>query len=324
MNIYMNPRVEIKDETVLSANWYLLKKMKFAYQNNNGIWETQEREVYDRGNGAVILLYNRKKQSVILTRQFRMPTYVNGNDTGMLIEACAGLLDTDSPEDCIRRETEEETGYRITNLQKIGESYMSPGSVTELLHFFAAEYDSRMQVNEGGGVVDEQEHIEVLELSFADALEMIRQGEIRDAKTIMLLQYAQIHRLLQPERKAEHILIAGPYRSNTGDDPLLIEKNLQLMNEAAFKVYEMGHMPVLGEWYALPLMNTAGSLATGDEVYDRIFHPSAVRLLSHCDAVLRVGGPSAGADEMVRVAEENGKIVYRNLNEIPVICYGKI
>ncbi|WP_258171244.1 GDP-mannose pyrophosphatase NudK [Paenibacillus sp. R14(2021)] len=200
MNIFINPRVEIKAETVLSANWYQLKKMTFAYQNNNGTWETQEREVYDRGNGAAIFLYNQEKQSVILTRQFRMPTYVNGNETGMLIEACAGLLDTDSPEDCIRRETEEETGYRITNLKKISEAYMSPGSVTELLHFFAAEYDSRMQVNEGGGVAEEQEHIEVLELSFADALEMIRQGEIRDAKTIMLLQYAQIHRLLQLER----------------------------------------------------------------------------------------------------------------------------
>lgn len=323
MNISINPRVEIKDETVLSANWYQLKKMTFAYQNTNGTWETQEREVYDRGNGAVILLYNKEKQSVILTRQFRMPTYVNGNDTGMLIEACAGLLDTDSPEDCIRRETEEETGYRITNLKKISEAYMSPGSVTELLHFFAAEYDSRMQVNEGGGVTEEQEHIEVLELSFADALEMIRLGKIRDAKTIMLLQYAQIHRLLQLERKAEHILIAGPYRSNTGDDPVLIEKNLQLMNEAALKVYEMGHMPVLGEWYALPLMETAGSRTPGDEVYDSIFHPSAVRLLSHCDAVLRVGGPSAGADEMIRVAEEKGKIVYQNSNEIPVIFPGR-
>ncbi|MBD0382905.1 GDP-mannose pyrophosphatase NudK [Paenibacillus sedimenti] len=319
MNICTNPRVEIMAETVLSTNWYLLKKITFSYQNNNGTWETQEREVYDRGNGAVILLYNREKQTVILTRQFRMPTYVNGNDTGMLIEACAGLLDSDSPEECIRRETEEETGYKITSVQKLGEAYMSPGSVTELLHFFVAEYDSHMRVNEGGGVTEEQEHIEVLELPFAEALDMVKQGQIRDAKTIMLLQYAQIYQLFQPARIAEHILIAGPYRSNTGDDPLLIEKNMRYMNEAALRVYEMGHMPVLGEWYALPLMDTAGSRTIGDVVYDRIFHPSAVRLLSHCDAVLRVGGPSAGADEMVRVAAEKGKTVYRNINEIPII-----
>jgi len=315
----MNPKIELLKEEVLSNNWYLLKKMTFKYQKRNGSWETQAREAYDRGNGAVILLYNRKQQTVILTQQFRMPTYMNGNETGMLIEACAGLLDKDSPEDCIRRETEEETGYRITNVHKVGEAYMSPGSVTEILYFFVAEYSPHMHTGQGGGVEQEQEEIEVLELPIGQALNMVENGEIRDAKTILLLQYAQLNGLLHPERKPQHILIAGPYRSNTGDDKELIGANMRLMNETALRVYEMGHMPVLGEWYALPLMETAGSRQLGDEIFERMFHPSAVRLLSLCDAVLRVGGPSEGADEMVRNAEVKGKKVYRDLSDIPVL-----
>ncbi|MEC0094059.1 GDP-mannose pyrophosphatase NudK [Paenibacillus macquariensis] len=316
----MNPKIEMVKEEVLSNNWYLLKKMTFKYQKRDGSWETQAREAYDRGNGAVILLYNRKQQTVILTQQFRMPTYMNGNETGMLIEACAGLLDKDSPEDCIRRETEEETGYRITNVHKVWEAYMSPGSVTEILYFFVAEYSPHMQTGRGGGVEKEQEEIEVLELPIEQALNMVKNGEIRDAKTIMLLQYAQLNGLVQPESKPQHILIAGPYRSNTGDDKELIGANMRLMNETALRVYEMGHMPVLGEWYALPLMETAGSRELGDEIFERMFHPSAVRLLSLCDAVLRVGGPSEGANEMVRNAEVKGKKVYRDLGEIPVLA----
>ncbi|WP_040951550.1 GDP-mannose pyrophosphatase NudK [Gorillibacterium massiliense] len=315
----MTPNIEIVKEEVLSNNWYVLKKMTFKYQKGDGSWETQAREAYDRGNGATILLYNREKQTVILTRQFRMPTFLNGNKTGMLIEACAGLLDMDSPEDCIRRETEEETGYRVTNVRKVGEAYMSPGSVTEILYFFVAEYASHMLTGHGGGVAKEQEEIEVLELSFGQAMHMVETGEIRDAKTIMLLQYAQLHGLLQLENKPQHILIAGPYRSNTGDDPVLIEANMRLMNETALRVYEMGHMPVLGEWYALPLMKTAGSCRIGDEIFDRLFHPSAVRLLSHCDAVLRIGGPSKGADEMVAIAIAKGKMIYLELDDIPVL-----
>ncbi|NEW05047.1 GDP-mannose pyrophosphatase NudK [Paenibacillus sp. SYP-B3998] len=316
----MRPKIEMVKEEILSNNWYLLKKMTFKYQKRDGSWETQAREAYDRGNGAVILLYNREKQTVILTRQFRMPTYMNGNETGILIEACAGLLDKDSPEDCIRRETEEETGYRVTNVHKVGEAYMSPGSVTEILYFFVAEYTPHMHTGQGGGVEKEQEEIDVLELPFGQALNMAENGEIRDAKTIMLLQYAQLHGLLHPVSKPQHILIAGPYRSNTGDDKVLIEANMRLMNETALRVYEMGHMPALGEWYAMPLMETAGSHQLGDEIFERMFHPSAVRLLSHCDAVLRVGGPSKGADEMVRTAEAKGKRVYRDLSEIPVLA----
>ncbi len=192
----MNPNVKIIEEKVLSNNWYVLKKITFDYKNKSGEWQTQAREAYDRGNGAVILLYNKESQTVVLTEQFRMPTYINGNETGMLIEACAGLLDKDNPEDCIRRETEEETGYRIGAVKKVFEAYMSPGSVTEILYFFVAEYSKAMKVNDGGGAEHEQENIEVLEIPFQKALEMIKTGEIKDGKTIMLLQYAQINGLI--------------------------------------------------------------------------------------------------------------------------------
>lgn len=185
----------IKTE-LLSNNWYTLNKITFEYEKEDGSWETQIREAYDRGNGAAILLYNSKKGKVILTRQFRMPTYVNGNANGMMIEVCAGLLDGDHPEDCIKKEVEEETGYRVENVQKVFESYMSPGSVTEILHLFVAEYEDRMKINEGGGAEDESENIEVLEMDFREALELINSGKIRDAKTIMLLQYAQLNKFL--------------------------------------------------------------------------------------------------------------------------------
>lgn len=192
----MNPNVQIIEEKLLSDNWYVLKKITFDYQNKSGQWQRQSREAYDRGNGAVILLYHPVNKTVILTRQFRMPTYVNGNETGMLIEACAGLLDKDNAEDCIRRETEEETGYRVSSVRKVFEAYMSPGSVTEILYFFVAEYEATMKVNEGGGAEHEQENIEVLELPFEQALNMIKKGEIKDGKTIMLLQYAKLEGLI--------------------------------------------------------------------------------------------------------------------------------
>ncbi|MEP6926915.1 MAG: GDP-mannose pyrophosphatase NudK [Ginsengibacter sp.] len=192
----MNDEIKILKTEILSDNWYTLKKVTYEYLQSDGTWHTQQREAYDRGNGAAILLYNKEEKSVILTRQFRMPSFINGNDTGMLIEACAGLLDNDNPEDCIRRETEEETGYKINDVRKIFEAYMSPGSVTEILHFFIAEYSKAMKVNEGGGVAHEQENIEVLEISFEQAMNMIKNGEIKDAKTIMLLQYIRLNDIL--------------------------------------------------------------------------------------------------------------------------------
>ena len=192
----MNDKVKILDTQILSNNWYTLKKITYEVKKSNGEWQTQEREAYDRGNGATILLYNKQQKMVILTRQFRLPTFINGNDGGMLIEACAGLLDKDNAEDCIRRETEEETGYKVSHVQKIYEAYMSPGSVTELIYFFIAEYASSMKVNEGGGIDHEQEDIEVLEISIDDAFSMISTGEIKDGKTIMLLQYVRMNGIL--------------------------------------------------------------------------------------------------------------------------------
>lgn len=194
--LVMNNRIQIRNTEILSNNWYTLKKITYDYLKKDGSKETQSREAYDRGNGAAILLYNKEQKTVILTRQFRMPTFINGNDDGMLIEACAGLLDKDNAEDCIRRETEEETGYKIGRVEKIMEAYMSPGSVTEILYLFVAEYSKSMKVTEGGGIAHEQEDIEVLELPFEKAVMMIKTGEIRDAKTIMLLQYAALEDLM--------------------------------------------------------------------------------------------------------------------------------
>ncbi|MNU13529.1 GDP-mannose pyrophosphatase NudK [compost metagenome] len=188
--------VSIEKTEILSDNWYTLKKVTFNIKKENGQTETQSREAYDRGNGAVILLYNTHTKNVILTRQFRLPTYINGNPDGMLIEACAGLLDNDNPEDCIKRETEEETGYKISKVEKIFEAYMSPGSVTEILHFFIAEYSDDMKINEGGGLEEEGENIEVLQLQFDETLSMIDNGEIKDAKTIMLLQHLRLKNIL--------------------------------------------------------------------------------------------------------------------------------
>ncbi len=192
-----NPKIKNIKTKVLSNNWYTLNKVNFDYQLRNGRWVSQSRESYDRGNGAAILLYNTDKNSVVLIRQLRMPTYLNGNETGMIIEVCAGLLDGDDPKTCIIKETEEETGYRIQNVKKIFESYMSPGAVTEIIHFFIGEYDQAMKVSYGGGLDSEHEDIEILELDFQQALKMIASGEIKDAKTIMLLQYAQINGLLK-------------------------------------------------------------------------------------------------------------------------------
>ncbi|NEU09174.1 GDP-mannose pyrophosphatase NudK [Flavihumibacter sp. R14] len=188
--------VKILSTEILSDNWYTLRKLTYEYQKKDGTRLTQTREAYDRGNGAVILLYNKEQQTVILTRQFRLPTFINGNESGMMIEACAGLLDKDNPEDCIRRETEEETGYKVSDVRKVFEAYMSPGSVTEILYFFIAEYSKEMKVGDGGGVEHEEENIEVLEMSIDEALRLVDEGEIKDAKTIMLLQYVRLHGIM--------------------------------------------------------------------------------------------------------------------------------
>jgi nudix-type nucleoside diphosphatase (YffH/AdpP family) len=184
-------RIRVKDERVLSDNHYLLKTTTFEWRRANGEWQTQRRETYDRGNGATLLPYNRAQRTIILVRQFRYPAYVNGYDD-LLVEAAAGLLDNETPEVRIRAEAEEEIGYRLGEVRKIFEAFMSPGSVTEKLHFFVAEYEAKMRVSSGGGIASEGEEIEVLELPIEQALAMIDDGRIVDAKTIVLLQYAAL------------------------------------------------------------------------------------------------------------------------------------
>lgn len=188
----LRERVRVHSVEVLSDDWYVLKKTTFDFERSDGTWQRQSRETYDRGNGATILLYNRRKRTVILTRQFRYPAFVNGH-RNLLIETPAGLLDERSPEEAIRKETSEETGYVIQDVNKVFEAFMSPGSVTEKLNFFVAEYDSAERQQHGGGVVEDGEDIETIELELEDAMSRIASGEIRDGKTIMLLQYAKLH-----------------------------------------------------------------------------------------------------------------------------------
>src|SRR6266849_6393159 len=188
----VSDRVRVKDVRVLSDNHYILKTTTFEWRRNSGEWQTQARETYDRGNGAALLPYNLGQRTVVLVRQFRYPAYVNGHDD-LLIEAAAGLLDNATPEVRIRAEAEEETGYRLGEIRKIFEAFMSPGAVTEKLHFFVAEYEPNMRIGSGGGNPDEGEDIEVLELSIDEALAMIGDRRIVDAKTIILLQYAALN-----------------------------------------------------------------------------------------------------------------------------------
>jgi nudix-type nucleoside diphosphatase (YffH/AdpP family) len=185
-------RVRVKDVRLLSEKKYILKATTFDWRRNNGEWQTQVRETYDRGNGAALLPYNHKRRTVVLVRQFRYPAFVNGYDD-LLIETAAGMLDNASPEKRIRAEAEEEIGYRLHDVHKVFEAFMSPGAITEKLHFFVAEYEPEMRIGDGGGLADEGEEIEVLELSIDEALAMIADGRIVDAKTIMLLQYAALN-----------------------------------------------------------------------------------------------------------------------------------
>ena len=188
----ISDRIRVKDVRVLSQNHYTLKTTTFEWRRANGEWQTQHRETYDRGNGATLLPYNLKQRSVVLVRQFRYPAYVNGYDD-LMTEAVAGLLDNESPEARIRAEAEEESGYRLRDIRRVFEAFMSPGSVTEKLHFFVAEYEPDMRIGSGGGNPDEGEDIEVLEPSIDEALAMIADRRIVDAKTIMLLQYAALN-----------------------------------------------------------------------------------------------------------------------------------
>jgi nudix-type nucleoside diphosphatase (YffH/AdpP family) len=187
----VSDRVRVRDVKLLSDHWYVLKTTCFDFLRRDGQWQTQQRETYDRGNGAAILLYNLAQRSVVLTRQFRYPAFVNGHDD-LMIEVPAGLLDAATPEECIRAEAEQEAGIRVRAPRKVFEAFMSPGAVTERLHFFVAEYDGSDRIGDGGGLHAEGEDIEVFELPFDEALAMVARGEIVDAKTIMLLQYGEL------------------------------------------------------------------------------------------------------------------------------------
>lgn len=191
----MNERVRVIDKQLLSDNWGLLTRWTIELQRRNGDWQRQQRETYDRGDGAAILLYNEQKKTVVLTRQFRFPVFSNG-EAGYLIEVCAGKLDGDDPVTCAKKEAEEETGYRVSEVRQVFRSYMSPGSVTERLSLFVARYDAASKVSDGGGHFEEGEDIEVLELPFAEAMAMLETGEINDGKTVILLQYAALHGLV--------------------------------------------------------------------------------------------------------------------------------
>jgi len=188
-----NPDVVVRDVEVTSDGWHVLRRTTFDYRRADGTWTTQQRETYDRGNGATILLYDLAAQTVLLTRQLRYPAYVNDHPDGMLVEAAAGLLDDDAPDVAIRREAAEELGVEVGELTHVFDLYMSPGSVTERLHFYVAPFTADTRTGEGGGVVEEGEDIEVLALPFARALEMIETGEIVDGKTVILLQWAQLN-----------------------------------------------------------------------------------------------------------------------------------
>ncbi|MFE1644305.1 NUDIX domain-containing protein [Microbacterium sp. P01] len=192
MDLVRNPRVRVVDVELLAAGWHVLRRTTLDYRDDAGEWTRQQRETYDRGNGATVLLYDEARRTVLLTRQFRFPVYVNEHPDGMLLETAAGLLDDDDPVTAIRREAAEETGVRIGELEHVFDVYMSPGSVTERIHFFAAPYDTSTRTGAGGGLEEEGEEIEVVELDIAEALGMIRTGEIQDAKAIMLLQWAAL------------------------------------------------------------------------------------------------------------------------------------
>lgn len=192
----MEEKVKIRKTDILSAKWGILNEIHFKLKSSKGEWLDLKRESYDTGDGAAVLLYDPESKKVILTKQFRLPTYLNGNPGGMLTEVCAGLLDQDTPDACVIKEAEEETGYRISNPVKVFEAYMSPGSATEIMHLYIAEYNEKMKVSEGGGLDKEQEDIQVLKMDFSRAWEMVQNAEIKDAKTIILMQHLKLQGLL--------------------------------------------------------------------------------------------------------------------------------
>lgn len=305
-------RVRITGEQILSNDWYTLKKTRFDLLRRDASWQSLEREVYDTGQGVAILLCDRARRKVLLTRQFRLPVFLSGRD-GFLIEAPAGMLEDAAPEECIRKEVEQETGYRVRKLQRIGELFMSPGSMMERVHLFTGEYDPGARCGDGGGLKREGEDIEVLELGFDEALAKLSAGEIVDAKTMMLLQYLQLH-LMQSDSLM--ILLAGPYLCDRPGDPALIAHQLASVEAYTLPLYQAGHVPVFGAGIALP-MDSLGGGCQGEARLDAQFQTHAERLLGRCDAVLRIGGPSSGADSVLEIGRRLGLRIFNSLAEVP-------
>ncbi|WP_455170187.1 NUDIX domain-containing protein [Aegicerativicinus sediminis] len=195
----MSDRVKDLSQKILSDRVYKLYEVTFGYQLQSGEWVEKNREVFDRGNGATVLLYNKDKGTIILNYQFRVPTLLNGNESGFMIEAPAGVIEEkdSTVEESMIREIEEETGYRVESVKKVMELFMTPAAVTEKIYYFIAPYTDDMKVSEGGGVAEEHEDIKVLEMPFSDAVSKIESGEIIDAKSVILLQYAQIQKLME-------------------------------------------------------------------------------------------------------------------------------
>ncbi|KAF0866844.1 NUDIX domain-containing protein [Pseudomonas sp. LD120] len=306
--------IRITAEQTLSDNWYVLKKYSFELRRRDGSWQAQEREVYDRGNGATILLYNLERRTVLLTRQFRMPAFVNDH-SGYLIETAAGLLDNASPEVRIRQEAQEETGCRVGEVQKVFDAFMSPGSVTERVHFFIGHYQAEDRIDEGGGLEHEGEDIEVLELDIDQALDMIQHGAIVDGKTIMLLQYLQLH-VLKPRRLM--VLVIGLCPGECGADPA----QALVLEHCAAQVLAAGHIALSAAWLGLPAAPMANSSVVKDGARDERFKAQAERLLERCDAVLRVGGASTSAEAVVDMALRLGLDLYHQVEQLPVLAPG--
>jgi len=312
-----NPAIRNLRVEVLSDAWFVLRRGTFEQRVASGSWITAQREAYDRGNGAVALLHDPTRDTILLVRQYRLPVHLNEHPDGMLLEAPAGLLDDgEDAEQALRRELEEEVGHRVGALRRLFRIYMSPGSVTEYLTFFAGSYDGATRSGEGGGAKAEGEHIEVVELTVDEATRMVASGQICDAKTVLLIQWLRLETAAQ--QRPLQVLVAGPLRGGTGDDPDRIAANVAAMEVVALDVLRRGHLPIVGEWISFPLMARAGSTRIGDAVYDELQHPIGERIVECSDVCLRIGGPSSGADRMVAHAQRRGRLVITAVDQLPL------
>jgi len=311
-----NPAIRNLRVEILSDAWYVLRRATFEQRLGDGSWITAQREAYDRGNGAVALLHDPARDTILLVRQYRVPVHLNDHPDGMLLEAPAGLLDAgEDAEQALRRELEEEVGHKVGALRPLFRLYMSPGSVTEHVTFFTGSYDERTRAGAGGGERADGEHLEVVELTLQDAARMVDTGEICDAKTVLLIQWLRLQ-AASADRPLQ-VLIAGPVRGGTGDDPDKIAANIHAMEAVALDVLRRGHLPIVGEWISFPLIARAGSTRIGDEVYDQLQHPIGERIAACSDVCLRVGGPSAGADHMVAIARRCHRLVLGSADQLP-------